>query len=151
MMNPEVRNLMTKNLVTIQIGKTTDQAKALMAEKRIRHLPVIDEMDDVIGILSARDLKNINSPNVPVEFAMATPVEYVYQGATLRSAILKMLEMKISCLLVADLNENAVGIITTDDLLWHLAEITKDDDNVTNLLSRETIGNVVDRLNLMGI
>jgi len=50
-----VESIMTKPIITIDVKKTAEDANALMSEKAIRHLAVT-ENDQIIGILSVRDL-----------------------------------------------------------------------------------------------
>ena len=50
-----VRDIMTDKVVTVQPGDTVDGCMALMTNKRIRHLPVM-EGDRLIGLLSIGDL-----------------------------------------------------------------------------------------------
>ena len=150
-----VKKVMTRKLMTVPVGTSLFDANQLMQEKRIRHLPVIDIMDDVIGVLSHRDLGAFpESKNIRVEMMMSAPVEYVDKNMPLRKAILMMLEKKISCLLIADENEDAVGIVTTDDLLWQLAQILASEEEERPLLTamdRQTIGQVANTLSNMGI
>lgn len=51
-----VREIMTEKVLYALPGQTTDQAMALMTEKRIRHLPVLDANQNVIGMVSIGDL-----------------------------------------------------------------------------------------------
>ena len=158
-MNELIEKAMTKNLVTIPWGTSVHAAEELMREKRIRHLPVIDEDGDVLGILSHRDVNStISTQSTPVEMAMRAPVEFVHESVSLRSVTLKMLEKKISCLLVANDQGVAVGIVTTDDLLWYLAEILQREEqeqNGTLAVLKEktlqTIGDLANRLANIGI
>jgi len=50
-----LREIMTTNVVRVDPGWTADQCMALMTEKRIRHLPVV-EQDKVVGIISIGDV-----------------------------------------------------------------------------------------------
>jgi CBS domain-containing protein len=50
-----VHEVMTKRVVCTQPDQTLEQAMALMTEKRVRHLPVIEE-SRVIGLISIGDL-----------------------------------------------------------------------------------------------
>ncbi|MGZ3796808.1 MAG: CBS domain-containing protein [Pseudobdellovibrionaceae bacterium] len=150
-----VKHIMTKKLITVSMGSSLFEAYALMNANRIRHLPVVDSMEDIVGILSHRDLNVIpDFKNIPVEWMMSSPVEYVDQNTSLRKTIFLMLQKKISCLLIADEEENAIGIVTTDDLLWHLAHLLEDETEEKPLLSiaeKQTIGEVVNELSLIGI
>lgn len=53
--NTPVREIMTSRVVCVGPQRTVDECMALMTEKRIRHLPVI-EHGELIGLLSIGDL-----------------------------------------------------------------------------------------------
>ena len=50
-----VREIMTARVVCVQPGNTVDECMALMTDKHIRHLPVI-EGGKLVGVLSIGDL-----------------------------------------------------------------------------------------------
>ena len=50
-----VREIMTERVVCVQPRNTVDECMALMTDKRIRHLPVIDN-EQLVGVLSIGDL-----------------------------------------------------------------------------------------------
>ena len=52
-----VRDIMTANVLVVTPQTRTRQCMAIMSEKNIRHLPVVDG-DTVVGMLSIRDLMN---------------------------------------------------------------------------------------------
>lgn len=53
--NTQVCEIMSTHLITIAPNYTTEQALALMTEKHIRHLPVIQK-DQLIGFISIGDM-----------------------------------------------------------------------------------------------
>jgi CBS domain-containing protein len=144
------KKIMTKKICTVPMGTSLFEANKIMTEKRIRHLPVIDELDDVVGVISQRDLNAIpESKSIPVELMMSRPVEYIRETESLRHAVFALLQKKISSLLVTNDIDDVVGIITTDDVLWFTAhmldnepvEATKDKYNhltVNEMLQRQT-------------
>ena len=52
-----VRDIMTSNVLVVTPQTRTRQCMAIMSEKNIRHLPVVDGTT-VVGMLSIRDLMN---------------------------------------------------------------------------------------------
>ena len=50
-----VKDIMTKNILCTNPEQTVDEAMALITDKRVRHLPVV-ENNHVIGIISIGDL-----------------------------------------------------------------------------------------------
>jgi CBS domain-containing protein len=51
----KVREIMTKNVLSVTPDTRTRQCMAMMSERRIRHLPVM-EGDTVVGMISIRDI-----------------------------------------------------------------------------------------------
>lgn len=151
------------NLICIASGATVFEAKEIMKERRIRHLPVINEKNDIIGILSRHDLTDISKfQDMPVDLFASTPVEYVENSTPLRQVTLLMLKKKISCVLVTDEHLEVTGIITTDDLLFHLSELLKtaeaespeainEPNSMLSVRSLMTLGEVSRKLSDIGI
>ena len=50
-----VREIMTRSVIVVRPEQTIEECMALMTERRIRHLPVIDA-GRIVGIVSIRDL-----------------------------------------------------------------------------------------------
>lgn len=152
----QLKDLMTKKLITIQEGANLSEAYEVMQEHRIRHLPVVNSQNDIIGILSSKDLPSFPQiKDINIEFYMTTPIEFVNVELPLKSAVFKMLEKKISCLILTDDKENVAGIITTDDLLWYLVteldKPSKERSLTQSILDAETIGKVAHQISLTGI
>ena len=54
-METPVKEIMTEEVITVGIGSTVEEAMALMTDKRIRHLPVV-EGERIVGVVSIGDL-----------------------------------------------------------------------------------------------
>jgi CBS domain-containing protein len=138
------KEAMTRDLLTINASDSMVVAYRLMHEKRIRHLPVVDERQKVVGILSDRDIqramsvKRINNfqqeveldATLPVEDFMSWPVHVVSEATSLRRVAEEMLSQKVSAFLVEDNSGRVKGIITTDDIL---KVFLMNDDKVDNV------------------
>lgn len=71
-----VRDIMTSNVLVVTPKTRTHECMAIMSEKNIRHLPVMDG-DTVVGMLSIRDLMNdIISEH---EFTISQLESYIHQ------------------------------------------------------------------------
>jgi CBS domain-containing protein len=53
--NTPVKDIMTTNVLCTKPEQTIEEAMALMTDKRVRHLPVV-ENDNIIGVVSIGDL-----------------------------------------------------------------------------------------------
>jgi len=122
----------TTDVICIKSGSPLSKAKELMQNKRIRHLPVINENQEVVSILSYHDFIGTDRlQDWGVDLFATTPVEYVTTDTPLRQVVLKMLNNKISSVLLTDNTNTVVGIITTHDMLYHLSDMLKDSDKDT--------------------
>lgn len=54
-MKTPVREIMTERVFAVRPRNTVEEAMALMTEKHIRHLPVVEE-DEIVGVISIGDL-----------------------------------------------------------------------------------------------
>ena len=54
-MKTPVKEIMTEEVITVGPGSTVEEAMALMTDKHIRHLPVL-EGESIVGIVSIGDL-----------------------------------------------------------------------------------------------
>ena len=53
-----VRDIMTPNPITIDPQAPVGTAVAVMRERRLRHLPVVDDRGHLVGIVTDRDLRS---------------------------------------------------------------------------------------------
>ena len=54
-MNTTVSEIMTANVIAISPNRSVEEAMALMTERHIRHLPVVED-EQVVGLVSIGDL-----------------------------------------------------------------------------------------------
>jgi CBS domain-containing protein len=130
---------MTKELITVKKATPLEEAYQTMARHRIRHLPVVDEKNEIVGVLSDRDVQRGMNSEVKDSMGarvenltfrdgsltsdyMSWPVYTIDADFELRRAVERMMRDKLSCLLVRH-NGTYVGIITTDDMLRVLAKL----------------------------
>lgn len=125
------KEIMTSKVICVSASDTMVNAYKIMHEKGIRHLPVLDERNSVVGILSDRDIQRAMSTHklnnfqqevkldgtLMVEDFMSWPVYVVSEETTLKKVAEEMLDQKVSAFLVQDNLGQMKGIVTTDDFL----------------------------------
>jgi CBS domain-containing protein len=70
-----VREIMSAELVYVGPDATIDECMAIMTERRIRHLPVLSDTREVVGIVSIGDLVKFQSKEQSVQIQFLT--EYI--------------------------------------------------------------------------
>lgn len=132
----DVRQIMQREVVTLEVSDTLDLAEGIMRLGRIRHLPVVDG-ERVVGVVSQRDLFRaaVSSllqlrgdaerewlAQVPVRGVMSPNVFTVGPSIPLRVAVDFMVEKRIGCLPVIE-DGRLVGLVSESDCLRHLAHL----------------------------
>jgi len=120
--------IMTTKVITVTLSTTLAEARSTMKEHRIRHLPVVNESGEMVGLLTQsdvlaaadsilRDAENrIPAREISIRDVMVTKIATVDENASLRQAALFLEKHRIGCLpVVAD--EKLVGIITDTDFV----------------------------------
>ena len=126
-----VREVMTGALVTARPDMPVLDARHLMLEKHIRHLPVTNESGELTGIVTDRDIR-LNLPSqatslsvweinhllarLTVDKVMTRSVITVGPDREARDAAQLMLDHTIGALPVVD-GGRLIGIVTETDLL----------------------------------
>ena len=120
----QVREIMVRNVVTIDYGKTAKDVALLLAEKEISSLVVVKD-GNPIGLVTERDLArkvsvtNRKSAEIPLSEVMSYKFRWVEPTTPIEDAVQKMINNNIRRLLVLDQGK-LVGIITETDLARHL-------------------------------
>ena len=139
---PLVKDFMRTPVVTISSEAGLDRALMIMRTQRIRHLPVVDEAGQMIGLISDRDLrlsmlemeqgpggapKGYYLPALTkVSSVMITTVMTAAPEMPLANAATVMSERKFGCLPVVDsTTKKPVGIVTETDMLRLLSSMLK--------------------------
>lgn len=120
--------IMSTDLVTVRLTASLAEARALMQENRFHHLPVVNETEDFVGLLTQtdvlaatdsilRDAENrLRAKNIPIEDVMVRNVVTISEDASVRQAALFLEKYRIGCLPVVT-NGKLVGIITDTDFV----------------------------------
>lgn len=126
-MTLSIRDVMTKSPHTIGISLTLADAKRVMDQYGIRHLPVL-EGGALVGLVSDRDVQMISAlsqldvRDVTVEEAMSQVPFTVSPGTSLLTAVRHMAKKKLGSAVVVE-NDKVVGVFTTTDGMRVLADL----------------------------
>jgi len=134
-----VKLIMKRDLVTIRPDTHFYEARWIIQEKGIRHLPVVDESRRILGMVTNFDIRSA----APADSSMSlqdlaftlgklkaasfmTPVEKlvtVTPDTIIEKAVQLMHERKVSCLPVLDNGQELVGLVTETDILATFVDV----------------------------
>lgn len=140
----KVKDVMSKDPVTIDPAAPLGTAIAVMRSKGIRHLPVVDDAGELVGIITDRDLRHAafapalgehlsvranrrlravaeTLEDLHIRDAMTWNVTTTHPDAPLLHAALVMFERRVGSLPVVK-NGRLVGIVTERDMLKTLVK-----------------------------
>ncbi len=133
----QIRDIMGKNIFTIEKDQTVYDAAQLMKKNDISFLIII-ENDEPIGVLSERDfvqkfcINDKKPEQIKISEIMSYKFRWVEPTTEIEDAIQKMLNNNIRRLLVLD-NKKLVGVITQTDLVSYLRDKLLVDETVNNI------------------
>ncbi|MFB6109471.1 MAG: CBS domain-containing protein [Halodesulfurarchaeum sp.] len=125
-----VRDLMTTDLVTVELGETLDAAVEQMLANRTGSVLIVDGSEPS-GIITETDVLaagfGTERPftDVPVSRAMSPNLVTIGPEADEREALSTMKEYGIKKLVVTEDGE-LVGILTTTDLVLHRSDLVEE-------------------------
>jgi CBS-domain-containing membrane protein len=131
MPNWMVRDLMTPVVAVLSVGDTLATARQQLERAHIRHLPVVDGKNRLVGLVTQRSLvaawlshghpdherPGAVASEVPVEMLMERDVLTVDEETTAAHAAELLEEHKIGCLPVVDAQDRLLGILTEGDFV----------------------------------
>lgn len=128
-----VSRSMTIKVVTIRPEATVLEAQKMMATHQIRHLPVIDGEDRLIGVVTDRDVRSIlpydcykdpgcteeqeKVAGLKIKDIMAVEPLTISPSDTIQDALLLIQEKRVGAFPVVDDTGKLKGIISVRDLL----------------------------------
>ncbi len=123
-----VNEVMTTGLHTLSESASLEDAIKLMAEKHIRHVPIVDAKGRLTGLVTHRDVlaatdsrlraenERHNPASIPLAKIMTRNVATIDEHVSLRSAAIHLERHKYGCLPVVSKGK-LKGIITDSDFV----------------------------------
>ena len=123
-----VADLMTLEPVVVQVTAGIEQAEALMHDRAVSGLPVVDELGDLVGVISRTDV--VEDGSIPMAMLlrrrpsglrvgelMTSPSVTVSPMTPLRDAARLMRDSRIHRLVAVDDAGRAVGVLSASDFV----------------------------------
>lgn len=123
-----VNEIMSENVITLKASENISAARKIMNKEHIRHMPVVDDSNYPVGIITHRDIlraqdsdlsgnnHSIDDEHILLADIMSREISYVLSQEPLRVAGLKLQKNKFGCLPVME-KDKLVGIITDYDFV----------------------------------
>ncbi|MCP4075769.1 MAG: CBS domain-containing protein [Gammaproteobacteria bacterium] len=120
-----IDELMTPNPFTLSENDSLDDARNIMTEKHIRHIPVVSSDKQLIGLVTQRDVLEATVPgseqqgnrgDIKLSEIMIRNVSVLHQTDSVRQAAIYLQTHKFGCLPVVS-DDALVGIITDSDFI----------------------------------
>jgi CBS domain-containing membrane protein len=126
-----VKDLMTPVVEVLSVGDTLAAARRQLERGHIRHLPVVDGENRLVGLLTHRNILSawlshgrperedpeVVAGEVPVEMVMERDVLTVDEETTAACAAELLQTYRFGCLPVLDAHHRVVGILTEADFV----------------------------------
>ncbi|UBH21701.1 CBS and ACT domain-containing protein [Macrococcus armenti] len=128
-----VERIMTSPCITFHVNDSIEDAIKLMHDKKIRHLPIVDDAQHLLGIISDREIKEV-LPSLlkqDVEIDYDVPISNIMQQNVITCHPLDFVEdiaidfydSSIASIPVVQ-NYKVIGIVTSKDMLNTFIELT---------------------------
>jgi len=126
-----IKDLMAKKLYTLKVTDTIHQARDLMLSKHIRYVPIVNDNDEFVGLLTKRDVLAVSistladieqnerdkiEDSIPIAEVMQTDLIVAEEGTNLLEAARFMLKQKYGCLPVFH-GTQLTGLLTEADFV----------------------------------
>ena len=130
--SPSVGELMSIDPITIGADEPAHAAELLMSDRRVSGLPVVDREGRLVGVVSQTDVVRAHAagqtlsawPGLAVRHIMTAPAITIRVDESLLEAARRMEERHVHRLVVvAPDGEQAIGVISTLDLVGTLADL----------------------------
>jgi acetoin utilization protein AcuB len=125
---------MNRNVVSLPPTATIEEALHLLKEHKIRHIPIVDENEQVIGIVSDRDVRDAspstllretsrNELQTEISSIMTQPVITVHPLDFVEEIARIFYEKEFAAVPVVQ-NDRLVGMVTEKHMLYTFIQLT---------------------------
>ena len=129
-----ISHIMThrNKLVTTMADASLSSLREVFAKARFQHVPVVDNTNRIVGIVSVKDyfrelspvMDSASDPSIAVFMrsrkvhqVMITPVICISEQSSVKQAAALLLQHNISCLPVTDEHKHLLGLVSWKDIM----------------------------------
>lgn len=129
-----IEDIMMKDVITLTQDATIEEAIETVKEKKIRHIPIVDDHQNLVGLLCDVDIRSA-TPSIfrideykedllrPVSDIMVKNVLTAHPLDFVEEIAYTFYAQRISCMPVVS-DQKLIGIVTETDLLHTYVELT---------------------------
>lgn len=122
----KVVDVMTKELITVNYNEPLESVAKIIAERKIRALPVVGNNGELMGLITSSDIARAFSDGALkalVKDYMRHDVPIISWDRDIYDAMRLMMSYNIGRLIVVNQEQKPVGIVTRTDILRYLAPL----------------------------
>lgn len=127
-----IEAIMSKKVIVTSADASLSSLRTVFTDAHFQHVPVVDSLHRVVGIVSVKDFYKALSPvadsaseqtaqlfenHRKVRSIMTSPVICISPQTTIIAAATLLVERNISCLLVTDSQQKLLGIVSWKDIM----------------------------------
>ncbi|PKP59704.1 MAG: hypothetical protein CVT89_00930 [Candidatus Altiarchaeales archaeon HGW-Altiarchaeales-2] len=119
-----VKDIMKKDIMTIDMAQTIDDALNEMLNKKTNYLVVISkEKKQNLGLVTERDIiyravkQGLDMENISVTAIMTSPIKTINENAGIKELVESLESKKIRRRVVVDAQGNFVGVVDIKDIM----------------------------------
>ena len=137
-----VQEVMSEDVHTATTTDVVGPLRDLMLQQSIHSVPIVDGRGTLVGIVTSSDLVEEWAPAMGVQTVMSRAVETVSRHCSVVDAARTMVERRIHHLVVTE-RGTIVGVVSSFDLLEHLAGRVEQADAASSLGFRARVGDIL--------
>jgi CBS domain-containing protein len=128
-----VRSIMTDDILTLGIDNTLSDARIMMVENNIRHIPIVNDEQVLMGLVSQRDVLSVEEStlfdtnvtvtsrldrdqHIKIDDFYRRDVVTINAHVSVHNAALTIQKYKIGCLPILSGNK-LIGLVTDSDFV----------------------------------
>lgn len=114
--------LISGSILPLQTSDTGEVALELMGELFVRHLPIVNNKQ-LLGVLSEEDILNFDVNEAIGSYSLSLHKPYVRDNDHIYDIMRLLAEQELTAVPVVDADQNYLGCVTLDAVLFHFAKI----------------------------